>query len=125
MMEENRNMTVHWLNEQGASIVDPAQCLDQDESNETGDNNGKTSLLAYLLSWQLILQIFQTSSLDKRAKLANFLHSGQHVSDLATCLFCVVPTSLIDSNKVNAKGMGFYFISFFWKIYTVFKQLTS
>ena len=108
MMEENRNVTVHWLTEQGASIVDPAHCLDQNQSNKNGEtSDGKTSLLAYLLSWQLILQIFQTSSLDRRAKLANFLHSGQHVSDLATCLFCVVPTSMVNNNQVDAKGRGF------------------
>ena len=120
-MEDNRDVTVHRLNEQGASVTEPADCLDyleveEDEQHENESDNtktisdieGKTSLLAYLLSWQLILQIFQASTLDKRAKLANFLHRGQHVSDLATCLFCVMPSSSLLSleqfKKVDAQG---------------------
>ncbi|XP_066914759.1 E3 ubiquitin-protein ligase listerin-like [Clytia hemisphaerica] len=86
IMEVNRDTTVNSLTNQCASIIEPAN-----EIEDTESRGGKTSLLAYLLSWQLILQIFQTSSLDQRAKLANFLHRGRHVTDLATCLFCIMP----------------------------------
>jgi len=103
-MEHSRDATVKCLNTKRASITDPAADLLDDDRDEGDNSRGKTSLLAYLLSWQLILQIFQSSSLDKRAKLANFLHGNKHVEDLMTCLFCVMP-KLMEVGQHQSKGM--------------------
>ena len=110
MMEQSRDTTVNCLTNQCASIIEPAN-----EIEDTESPGGKTSLLAYLLSWQLILQIFQTSSLDKRAKLANFLHRGRHVTDLATCLFCIMPKHT-ENKAIDTQGLLFSY--FFHSIIT-------
>ena len=105
-MESNRDTTIRCLNNREASIINPVADLDSeiDSEEENSVTNGKTSLLAYLLSWQLILQIFKVCSLDKRAKLANFLHQKGHVNDLATCLFCVMP-KLSEIKKPDSRGL--------------------
>lgn len=93
-MENSRNETLKCLTKHQASIVQPLQALEE--------RTEKTSLLTYLLSWHLIIQLFQISSLDKRAKLANYLHRTSHVMDLMTCLFCMM--SLSPSNEKSRKG---------------------
>ena len=98
-MEKSRNETLISLSSQQASIKTPIANM-QDRQN-------KSSLLAYLLSWQLILRIFKSAPDSNRAGFANYFHSNSHINDLMTCLFCVLPDSLRDDymqNKFSLSG---------------------
>ncbi|XP_057307534.1 E3 ubiquitin-protein ligase listerin-like [Hydractinia symbiolongicarpus] len=85
-MESSRDDSLLLLSEEGVSIKSPLQNLSK------GHKSG--SLLTYLLSWQLLLRLFKMSKADERAKFANYFHKNCHVSDLITCLFCMLPSSM-------------------------------
>jgi len=103
-MEKSRNETLISLSSQQASIKTPIANM-QDRQN-------KSSLLAYLLSWQLILRIFKSAPDSNRAGFANYFHSNSHINDLMTCLFCVLPDSLKDDYMQNKFSLSVSSCSF-------------
>ena len=54
--------------------------------------NEKSSLLAYVLSWQLVLQMFKEATANDRAEYANFLRKRNYIGNLLTIVFGILPT---------------------------------
>ena len=54
--------------------------------------NEKSSLLAYVLSWQLVLEMFKEATANDRAEYANFLRKRNYIGKLLTIVFGILPT---------------------------------
>ena len=112
-MEQSRDETLKVLSAADVSIKEPLHHLE--------DVKGKSDLFTYLLSWQLILQLFRTAGPGNRALFANYFHSNSDVHDLITCLFCMMSKTMnfeyknnISLNKFNFQelsGVAFHLLT--------------
>ncbi|XP_047128607.1 E3 ubiquitin-protein ligase listerin isoform X1 [Hydra vulgaris] len=59
------------------------------------DKDHQSSLLTYLLSWQLVIQVFKMASPSNRSLFANFFHKFGTLNELITFLCCIMKQSYI------------------------------